>query len=282
MVVNGLVAIVPEANLVSRTRSSGAGARNRASPRAKFAVRYDLRFPLKHPPRVQVDDALDLEFKVSDASRRKPRFRRGLRETIKWSLCKVMNLFLEKSVDPFPNRSEIYIRRGYAPIEPQRALENLRDVSVQLSLSGLGHWIVFGTLLGAVRGNDLIPWDEDTDIAIFEEDVPLILEEAFLLRMERQGFALARWRDTISFIRGGQYVDLYAFKKTILGARKQGKFRVSEKHFATEHINIGGVDLPCPSDSVELLRRWYGPHWRTPIKDFPATSGNKQFWSRLS
>ena len=39
---------------------------------------------------------------------------------------------------------------------------------------GILHWVDWGTLLGAVRGGEFIPWDEDVDFGIVDRDVPAI------------------------------------------------------------------------------------------------------------
>ncbi|NWW99204.1 FKRP protein, partial [Caloenas nicobarica] len=53
-----------------------------------------------------------------------------------------------------------------------RALrETARHVVATLEGSGVRYWLEGGTLLGAVRLGDIIPWDYDVDLGIYREDV---------------------------------------------------------------------------------------------------------------
>ncbi len=57
----------------------------------------------------------------------------------------------------------------------------LRDLHTVLSKHGIRYWMDGGTLLGAIRHGGVIPWDDDGDIQIFEEDKEklLALKEEF-------------------------------------------------------------------------------------------------------
>ncbi len=49
------------------------------------------------------------------------------------------------------------------------ALEILKEVTDVLDKNGIEYWLEGGTLLGVVRENRLLPWDNDMDISIKED-----------------------------------------------------------------------------------------------------------------
>lgn len=57
----------------------------------------------------------------------------------------------------------------------QHLLELVDDVHAVLAAHGVPHWLDFGTLLGAVRDGELIPWDTDADFGIFARDRERVL-----------------------------------------------------------------------------------------------------------
>lgn len=40
-----------------------------------------------------------------------------------------------------------------------------------LDEAGVRYWLEGGSLLGAMRHSDIIPWDYDVDIGIYEDDI---------------------------------------------------------------------------------------------------------------
>ena len=51
-----------------------------------------------------------------------------------------------------------------------RQFEMLKCLDAICRKNNISYWIDFGTLLGAVRHQDFIPWDDDVDISVLEED----------------------------------------------------------------------------------------------------------------
>ena len=55
-------------------------------------------------------------------------------------------------------------------------LHLLSFVTARLEQEGIMHWLHQGTLLGAVRDGQILPWANDVDIAFFERDLDAVVE----------------------------------------------------------------------------------------------------------
>lgn len=51
-----------------------------------------------------------------------------------------------------------------------RMLDMLRELDKVCRENGIRYWIAYGTLLGAVRHKGFVPWDDDLDVFIHEDD----------------------------------------------------------------------------------------------------------------
>lgn len=55
-----------------------------------------------------------------------------------------------------------------------RLLSMYKDIARILDAHGIRHYLCYGSAIGAVRHDGFIPWDDDMDIWVWEEDLPEI------------------------------------------------------------------------------------------------------------
>ena len=96
-------------------------------------------------------------------------------------------------------------------------LDLMKRTDKVLTQNGIRYFGVFGTCLGAVRENGLIPWDDDIDIAVyradFENAVAHLTSSNARIFVAEKGFRSARIFNRISYAdeieRQRAYIDLY-------------------------------------------------------------------------
>ncbi|TSZ12230.1 Fukutin-related protein [Bagarius yarrelli] len=66
----------------------------------------------------------------------------------------------------------LYLDRWTPPCCLRALRETTKHVIAILESSGVRYWLEGGSLLGAARYQDIIPWDYDVDLGIYLEDVP--------------------------------------------------------------------------------------------------------------
>src|SRR5690606_23009779 len=70
----------------------------------------------------------------------------------------------------------------------------LLDVHQVLSSFGIQYFITFGTLLGAVRDNKIIPWTQDVDISISVINMDKVIKNGDLINaLYKKGYIF--WED---------------------------------------------------------------------------------------
>jgi hypothetical protein len=170
---------------------------------------------------------------------------------------------------------------------PDELYEHLNFISTFLSKHNIKHWIMFGTLLGGVRENDIISYDYDFDLGSYVENVDKIISLNSELEGTGYRFYLPEnqitdsekiWRVSIKIEYNGIIMgDIYLFHKCDDGFMR--RYDPNSKIYFTPNITfpswfideLDNVELrktkfPAPRDSVILLKHWYGDTWNIPIK----------------
>ena len=134
-------------------------------------------------------------------------------------------------------------------------------------------FLIYGTLLGAIREKDFIVHDTDTDIGIFEKDKEKFLK--IIPQLMDAGFELIRTTepdDLVTFMRHDEYIDIGIFRKEGNYYRYQNNFIKEE--FLQEFIPLEFLETEflIPKKYDELLRFNYG-NWEKSIVDYPSLTG---------
>lgn len=168
--------------------------------------------------------------------------------------------------------NEIEFVNGIKKIDRVIAKENLLALKKCLDSNGIKFGLIYGTLLGAIRENNFIEHDEDTDIFMLAEDKEELINVLFELR--NIGFEVGRHTEKLtSLIRNGEYIDIYSFQKKSENTRECDGYIINsdflenldEYEFLGEFFNI-------PKDAEKLLVHLYGKDWKIPQENKPASN----------
>jgi lipopolysaccharide cholinephosphotransferase len=155
---------------------------------------------------------------------------------------------------------------GRKLINKEVSKKNLLSFKVLLDLHDVKFGIIYGTLLGAIRDEDFIEHDEDTDTYVLERDRERVL--ALLFELQKIGFEVARYENSLlSLIRGDDYIDIYFFKKNIFNTYVCNGYIVQSKYmnkFST--ISFLGKTFNTLYNPIFFLEKIYGKDWRIPKK----------------
>lgn len=164
-----------------------------------------------------------------------------------------------------------------------RLVRSARRLADDLESWGYPVYLVGGTLLGMVRGGELLPHDDDIDFAFLADSEDPAELGRISYDMERRltdaGYAVARHSlaqiELVFFDEAGQtdhYIDVFT------GFFHEGKYcqpfalrsdEVSREDLVpTRNIDVNGVALPAPANPEAWLAYAYGKNWRIPDPTF--------------
>lgn len=185
--------------------------------------------------------------------------------------------------------NENFLKELLTKTEIKDDLKNmLNDVDKIFQENDLEYWISFGTLLGAVRHNDIIPWDDDIDLEIMEHDIDKLfsIEHKF----KKHGYSLVKFSlgykiyktdgEEIKYGVHGEnkydwkypFVDLFPMKKDdnkyilsndMVRLMWSNCFLEKEELYPLKKYNFGKFKVMGPNNPLPVLNRLYGNNWKT-------------------
>lgn len=147
---------------------------------------------------------------------------------------------------------------------------NLLDFKEVMDKHNVKFVLIFGALLGVVRGGDLIEWDNDVDVACFRPDKPKI--DAVNEDMRKLGFQIIQYPEVPdhdnNFKRNGEKIEIWWFDDMGDEWYYDAHIRYKKNYFDnTEKINFLGKEWDVPSNKESFLDLTYGSDWRIPDRN---------------
>lgn len=154
------------------------------------------------------------------------------------------------------NNVEFPQKEGYGKLELRRVQSRLFEMAVAvkaiLEKFNIPYMIAYGTVLGAVRHKDFIPWDDDFDFNLFDDsydkavdalrnNLPegMFLEDSKSEHRYFHGWAhvkdlhtvatCAKWEHDNAYVHKGLHIDLYRIKRM---KGRDVKLYLDEENFA--------------------------------------------------
>jgi hypothetical protein len=143
--------------------------------------------------------------------------------------------------------------------------------------AGITSFLTGGSVLGALRHGDLIPWDDDIDLGVYHEpggDIDLIkrIKQIYVgcddiscsdMYTEDVFFGLKIHHRTMNvFLDIFLYTDYKADK--VFYTSKKARATWPLDWLMKDEVNhldtavIHGKHYPCPSNTINVVKRWYG------------------------
>lgn len=156
-----------------------------------------------------------------------------------------------------------------------KIFQGLAGLGVEAFLSG-------GTLLGAVRANDFIPWDWDVAVSVrLEEILPVANSVRELL--EETGFSVKKFNTSrtnwkLVLTKDNAIFELKAFRRFGSRRLRRDYFTFDQFFQGTCHVMLRGRKYRsmCPPEAY--LEHAYGRDWQTPVR----TDDKEVYISRAS
>ncbi len=159
------------------------------------------------------------------------------------------------------------------PIEVTAAERVLKEIKQILDKLGITFFLRKGTCLGAVRDNELIPWDDDLDIGsmigyngLTEKSVDRVIaalkDSGYIVKVGHLDYAIS-----VTALKSSIRADWMVHRIIDDSTFHWPGVRIPARLFTdTVEIDFIGEKFRVPNPAEEYLRFMYGPEWKVPKK----------------
>ncbi len=159
------------------------------------------------------------------------------------------------------------------PVDVKAATELLREAKQILDKQGITFALVSGTCLGAVRDNQLIPWDDDIDLGsvlglngLTEEKIErganAFRDNGFIVGIAPQDYCIS-----VLLLKNSVRIDWISFRIIDDCTVHYPAVRIPARMLTDlKEIDFIGEKFQVPNPPEEYLRLKYGKDWTSPKK----------------
>lgn len=146
----------------------------------------------------------------------------------------------------------------------------LEILTIKLNNNNITYWIIGGTLLGSVRHGELIPWDDDADIGIFDCDLNRLLD--LNKEFNKLGYEIVPFWKIYKFRKIGTtypFIDVfcyyiqdtkYVMNDIELQQKWPNEYYYHDELFPLKSYQFGLIYVNGPNYPLAYLNRMY-PKW---------------------
>lgn len=158
----------------------------------------------------------------------------------------------------------------------------LRDLCAVLDENSIDYFISEGTLLGHVRHQQIIPWDDDVDLSLDKNDIETLISKVSLntkfkilksywgkRKVEYYKFFSTGSQHILNFNYGFPFIDIWTYDRNEYNITYNHGFKVpSEIIYPTRTTLFEDVFVNIPNKPLKYLDLKY-PEWRERIVVYP-------------
>ncbi len=188
----------------------------------------------------------------------------------------ITSVFLKSAEENVPIKLGKHQDRVTKPEIIIQLYQMFKDVHEVLTASNIEYWIHFGTSMGAVRHQGIIPWDDDVDICIWEHQVDKLINLRPLLQQLGYDLNLG-WKR-----KGGGFFKIYKpatrfpcidiFVTKLNNDRVDFSSKAVRKHwphaylyfeelYPLKNYKFGTFEVVGPAKPHPMLTRQYKKNW---------------------